>query len=147
MKCIKLMLTAGLIAGTALAGFGQDLKTKDVPEAAKLAFKKNFPKAKDIEWERAGDDYKVDFEIAHVDYTTIFTPDGKTVMSQKEVAPATLPKSIAADIRAKYPQARIDDVEQINTGGKISYKIDLDGTPDATLYYSAGGKFINAIAD
>jgi hypothetical protein len=32
-----------------------------------------------------------------------------------------LPATIAKSIKSKYPKGTIDDVDQINTGGKITY--------------------------
>ena len=58
-----------------------------------------------------------------------------------------LPVAIAKSIKAKYPQGKIEDVDWINTGGKITYKVDIEGTPDVNVWYSADGKFIKELAD
>jgi uncharacterized membrane protein YkoI len=141
------ILAACFLVGGAAISNAQDISPKDVPAAVKSAFQKAYPRATDIEWEIKNVNYEVEFDIGSADYKVLYTPAGKTVFVERDIALRQLPASIAKNIKSKYPQGRIDDVDQINTGGKITYKIDIDGTPDVNVWYSADGKFIREVID
>ncbi|MVN21831.1 PepSY-like domain-containing protein [Mucilaginibacter arboris] len=147
MKYRKLCLAICFLIGGLAISKAQDIKTKDVPAVVKAAFSKQYPNASDIDWKRSGSNYKVSFDLGKVDHKATYTPAGKTVSYGKDIPNSSLPKTIADNIRSRYPKATIDDVEWINTAGKITYKIGLDGTPDATLWYTSDGKFIKEVAD
>jgi len=125
----------------------EELPKKDVPNAVKAVFSKAYTKATDVDWERKGSNYEVDFNLARVDHKALYTATGKRISLQKDIPNKELPATIAKSIKTKYPQGRIDDVDQINTGGKVSYKIDIEGTPDVNVWYGADGKFIKEAAD
>lgn len=135
-----------LIGGIASSN-AQDIDKKNVPVVVRSAFSKAYPKARDVDWKMEGSNYKVDFEIAKADHKATYTATGKTISFEKDIPNAQLPASIAKSIKTKYPQGRIDDVDWINTGGKVTYKIDIEGTPDVNVWYGADGKFIKEVAD
>ena len=147
MNYRKTLLTICLLAGGVVAGNAQDIKTKSVPAAVKATFTKQYSDASDVEWARSGSNFVVSFDMGRVDHKATYNPSGKTISFEKDVPNSSLPKAIAAGIRSKYPKATIDDVDMVNTSGTISYKIGLDGTPDATLWYASDGKFIKEVAD
>jgi len=147
MKNKKILLILCLFTGAFIGSKAQDIPISSVPDAVKNAFTKQYPKASDIDWEKAGANYEVSFDMGRVDHKATYSPSGKTIAYQKDIPNSSLPKGIAANIKSKYPNARIDDVTWINTSGKITYKIDLDGTPDATLWYASNGSFIKEVAD
>jgi len=135
-----------LIGGIASSN-AQDIDKKNVPAVVRSAFSKAYPKARDVDWKMEGSNYKVGFEIAKADHKATYTATGKTISFEKDIPNTQLPASIAKSIKTKYPQGRIDDVDWINTGGKVTYKIDIEGTPDVNVWYGADGKFIKEVAD
>ena len=147
MNYIGTILAPFFLVGGIASGNAQDIAKKDVPDAVKAAFNKAYPKATDVDWERKGSNYEVDFDLAKVDHKAIYTASGKTIALEKDIPNKQLPATITKSIKAKYPQGRIDDVDQINTGDIVSYKIDIEGTPDVNVWYGADGKFIKEAAD
>ncbi|QPH40662.1 PepSY-like domain-containing protein [Pedobacter endophyticus] len=135
-----------LLAGIASSN-AQDIDKNKVPAAVKSAFMKAYPKATDVDWEMKGSNYEADFDLAKVDYKATYTSAGKAISFEKDIPNSQLPALIVKNIKAKYPQGRIDDVDLINTGGKISYKVDIEGTPDVNVWYTADGKFVKELAD
>jgi len=135
-----------LVGGTAISN-AQDIYANDVPAAVKSSFQKAFPRATDVEWELKGSNYEVEFDMRTTDYKALYTPAGKTVFVEKDIPVRQLPAVVSKNVKAKYPQGRIDDADQINTGGKITYKIDIDGRPDVNAWYTADGKFIREVLD
>ncbi|MFD2288329.1 hypothetical protein GJU39_03515 [Pedobacter petrophilus] len=147
MNCKGITLAAFLLVGGIVNSHAQDIDSKNVPAAVKMAFSKAYPKAKDIDWEKKGITYKVDFDLGKTDHSAIYAATGKNISSEKDIPNNQLPAAIAKSIKAKYPKGRIDDVDWISTGGKITYKVDIEGTPDVNVWYSADGKFIKELAD
>lgn len=119
----------------------------NVPSKVKTAFNRTYPRATDVDWEMKGSNYEADFDLDKVDYKATYSAMGKLVSFEKDISNQQLPAIIAKAIKVKYPKGRIDDVEMINTGGKITYKIDIEGTPDVKVWYGANGRFIKQVAD
>lgn len=136
-----------LLVGGIVSSYAQDINTKDVPTAVKNTFTKMYPKATDVDWEMKGGNYEVSFDVNRIDHKATFAKSGKNISFEKDIPNNQLPAAIAKNIKAKYPKARIEDVDWINTAGKISYKIDIEGTPDVNVWYAADGKFIKETAD
>ncbi|MGO4877495.1 PepSY-like domain-containing protein [Pedobacter psychrotolerans] len=136
-----------LLVGGIANSLAQDIDSKNVPAAVKTAFAKAYPKATDVDWEKKGADYKVDFDLGKTDHSATYAATGKIISFEKDIPNNQLPAAIAKSIKAKYPQGRIDDVDWISAGGKITYKVDIEGTPDVNVWYSADGKFIKELAD
>lgn len=140
-----------LIIGFLFAGLftlqAQEIKKADVPEAVKAAFAKDYKGATDIEWKKDNENFRVSFDMGRVDHKATYNATGATLSFQKEIASSALPAIIAKNIKTKYPNSKIDDVEWKNTAGKITYKVDLDGQPDVKVWYAEDGSFIEEIAD
>ena len=141
------ILVLFLLIGGITSSKAQDIHKKDVPDAVKTVFIKAYPKATDVDWKMKGSNYEAKFDLGKTDHKATYTPLGKTIAVEKDISNSQLPAAIAKSIHARYPKGRIDDVDWINTGGKITYKIDIEGTPDVNVWYSADGKFIKEIAD
>jgi len=132
-----LLFTAGMAISKA-----QNVKTKDVPAPVRSAFSDQYPAATDISWKMAGTNYHVSFDVMNVDYKATYSPDGKVVSYQKEITNGDLPRLIADQVKTSYPGKGIDSVEWVNTLGTVSYKIELKGKPEKTVWYGADGKLI-----
>ncbi|AZI27651.1 hypothetical protein EA772_20730 [Pedobacter sp. G11] len=141
------IMAAFLLVGGIASSNAQDIDQSKVPAAVKAAFAKAYPKATDVDWEMKGGNYEADFDLGKIDHKATYMGNGKVVSFEKDIPNAQLPAAIAKSIKAKYPKGRIDDVDWINTGGKISYKVDIEGTPDVNVWYGADGKFIKEVAD
>jgi len=141
------ILAVFFLVGGIASSYAQAIDKSKVPAAVKNAFIKAYPKATDVDWEMKGGNYEADFDLQKVDHKATYTSGGKVVSFEKDIPNNQLPVLIAKSIKAKYPKGRIDDVDWINTGGKISYKIDIEGAPDVNVWYGADGKFIKELAD
>ena len=76
-KAIQLLVVIMMTTGTIIA---QDMRQSDVPSVVVNNFKKEFPKAKDVEWEMKGDVYNVEFEIGlFTDYKAWYEASGKII--------------------------------------------------------------------
>lgn len=147
MNYRNIFLALFLLVGGMATSKAQDVNAKDVPMVIKKAFARQYPKATDVEWERKGNNYEVDFDLGRIDRKVTYTAGGKVVSVEKDIPNAQLPLTISRAVKAKYPKGRVDNVTWINTGGKITYKVDIEGTPDVNVWYDSSGKLIRELAD
>ncbi|MDD2635732.1 MAG: PepSY-like domain-containing protein [Bacteroidales bacterium] len=140
-KVIKLMAVFFLAVGTAVA---QDIPESQVPSLIVNNFKKEFPKATDVEWEREGDIYNVDFEIGlFTDYEAWFTASGTLIKCSMEIPAGDLPKAVTNSIKKEYKGYRIDEAKKIIKNGVETYEVEIEkGNDERELVYSKNGKLI-----
>lgn len=144
MKKYIICLSAVLIAGIG-NGFAQDIPQGEVPAAVMQSFNEKFPKASDIEWERKGELYEVEFVLGRFDdHEALFDASGNLTRHKGEIAKSSLPKAVADAIATKYPKYRIDDVDKITEGDRVTYKTELEnGQEDFNVVFSEDGSVIN----
>lgn len=123
----KLVLLICLLNGISFHSFGQDISRREVPSIIRNNFQNEFPKAKDTEWEKTGEDYKVEFEIGfwNDDHTAWYDREGKLVKHKKEISKRELPPAIHSVLDEKYRWFLITDVEQVTADDQITYRVEL----------------------
>ena len=143
MKSKTIQLVTLFLLGTGTI-FAQDLLTSQVPSVIVNNLKKEFPKAKDIEWEREGDLYNADFQIGwFTDYEAWFTASGKLTKLTQEISKSDLPKAVTDAIKTQYKDYRIDDSKKIVENGVETYKIELEKwNENFDVIYSKNGNLI-----
>lgn len=122
----------------------QEIPQTQVPSVILNNFKKEFPKASDVDWEKQGDLYNVDFEIAWlVDYEAWFTELGELVKYTVEISGSDLPKAVRNAISKQYVGYRIDDAKKIIENGSETFKVELEkGTVETEVIFSKNGQVI-----
>ena len=143
MKNITIQLIALLFLGTGTI-FAQDLTESQVPAVVVTHFKTKFPKAKDVEWEKKGDQYSVDFEIGWgTDYEAWYTSSGKLINYKMEVSETNLPQEVKDAVHSNYPGFRINDVKKYVENGIETYHIEIEkGKDERKVILSKDGKLI-----
>ena len=143
MKSKTIQLVALMVLGTGTI-FAQDIPSSQVPSVIVNNFKKEFTKANDVEWERQGDLYNVDFEIGwFTDYEAWYNASGKLVKHTQEISKSDLPKAVINAIKTQYKEYSIDDVKKIIEDGVETYKVELEKwDEDFDVIYSKNGNLI-----
>lgn len=137
---MKTIIFAICMAGASVVATAQDISQSEVPSVVLNAFQSKFPKAVDVEWELKGDLYKVEFEIGRYDHDLWIDKNGNVKKHKEEISKSDLPAAIAEKIQTDYKEYRIDDVERIESEGKVTYKVELDGKRgDLEVYFAADG--------
>lgn len=113
-----------------LIAFGtnaQDLLPNQVPTNILEKFNQDFSKAKDIEWEKKGENFEVEFEkgLSALDNKIIYNPAGEILYHKQEITSKELPETITNKINDEFPNSRINDVEKIYENGDIIYKFEV----------------------
>ncbi|MDR7128602.1 hypothetical protein J2X69_000934 [Algoriphagus sp. 4150] len=146
-KHITIIATALTLISTAT--FAQEINPSQVPSVVANSFKKEFPKATDIEWELDGDDYNVEFEIGWgTDHEIWYDAAGKILKHKEEIAKSDLPEAIISKIASDFPELKIDGVKKITEGDEINYSVELENfTEEWKVIFSGKGDILDKIKD
>ena len=114
-------------------------------------FDKDFPKARDVDWEKSAILYEVEFEIGwfnSTDYKAFYDMEGNLVLYKQEISTRDLPAIVKNAVLSKYPNFRIDDTEQIVAGKDALYRVSLEkGDTDLKILLGHDGTIINEYFD
>ncbi|GAB2555045.1 PepSY-like domain-containing protein [Spirosoma aerophilum] len=125
----------------------QEIPATAVPASVKQALKAKFPSATDIDWKKVGGQYKASFDLGKVDHDAVFTASGQLSSHDYDMAYADVPAAVKAAVSKQFPAYRPDGADKQEANGRITYKIELDGTPDLTVILSADGKVLRKMTD
>lgn len=141
MKTIKLFMLALFATGCIYA---QDIEANQVPSVIINNFKKEFPKASDIEWERQGNQYSVEFEIGfYTDYEAWFNTSGDLIRYAEEISRTDLPQEIKDVINNQYQGYKIDDAIKFIENKIETYSVEIERDhEERNLLFSKNGKLI-----
>jgi len=89
-------------------------------------FKLEFSNAANVEWELKGDDYKAEFEIGSREHDVWIDKSGKIKKHEEDFPKGDLPLAISQKLTKEFKGYRIDDVDKIDTEGKVIFLVDLD---------------------
>ncbi|WP_101688879.1 hypothetical protein [Dysgonomonas massiliensis] len=103
-------------------GYSQDATA---PASLVSKFNLDFPNAKDIDWEAVADIYEVEFEIGRVDYKA-FYKGTDLLMYTRDIQVSELPAVVKNTAISKYPDYDFEDIEEINIGTDLIYKVELE---------------------
>jgi uncharacterized membrane protein YkoI len=123
MKNLKIAALL-LVATTTVSA--QDLRMDEVPANLQSAFSKTYSTAKDVEWEKNGDHYNVEFEVNRMDHDIWYDGEGNVMKSKMEIPKNQLPTKIASAVKTKYADYKIDSVEVYEQAGTKIYKVDIE---------------------
>lgn len=104
----------------------QDMNPNDVPSELRTAFEQTYPDASDVEWERDGESFKVEFEVNREDQEIWYAADGKAAKTEKEIGENDLPQSIKSAISDTYANYKIDSIEMTEVDGSATYEVELE---------------------
>ncbi len=147
MKKMILSISAALLLSGLV--FAQDIPQRDVPSVIVNNFKKSFPKANSVDWEKEGNLYKVEFEMGWLnDYTVWYNQQGQRVKYEEEISKNKLPKSILDRINTDFKGYRVDDARKIIVGKTVTYRVDLNSLKqDWDVVFDSNGKVLKKIPD
>jgi hypothetical protein len=112
-------------------------------ETLSQQLKKDFPTARDIEWETAAGIYEAEFEIKQNDYKAFYDADGNLLMYAFEIRLSEVPAIIRNAAKSKYPKFKLDrDAKKIVMGTKVLYRVTAEsGETEIEATFNADGSF------
>ena len=127
---MKSLIFAAFVAGLSPAVTAQDITQEQVPSLVLNAFQSKFSNATDVEWEKKGDLFKVDFEVGSADHDLWIDKTGSITRHKEEFSKTDLPEAVNQKIKTEFSGYRIDGVDKIETDGKVFFEVELDGKSD-----------------
>ncbi|GHT58499.1 hypothetical protein AGMMS50239_03180 [Bacteroidia bacterium] len=113
-------------------------------ETLSQQLKKDFPAARDIEWETANEIYEAEFEIKWTDYKAFYDADGNLLMYIVDIRLSEVPAIIKNAAQTKYPGFRFDrDARKIIKGKKVLYQVTLEKREtEIEATFNSDGSFV-----
>jgi uncharacterized membrane protein YkoI len=138
---MKSSLFAFMFLTSALFSCEQDdIKPEDVPVEVRQTILNTFPNAANLEWEKKGEDYEAEFDVAAVEHTALLNAKGSLVQHKYDITEAELPEAVKAAISQQYADFRIDDADVLVKGESSFYQVELEkGMQENKLVFAADG--------
>jgi len=123
---MKQRLTLAFVALLALTTQAQKLTDDKVPAAAKQALLKRFPEAKQVAWEKEGDQaYEAKFMIGTNKQSANFDANGNWLSTETNLKKTDIPAAVQASITKNFAGYKADDPEKVESPEGISYEMEL----------------------
>lgn len=122
-----LSIIAALLLGVGYVN-AQEKKEKEiaVPATTKAALLKQFPNAKDLEWEKKGDVFEAEFELNKEEAHALIDASGKIIKSEVEMDVVQLPKAIADYVTKNLDGKRVKEASKItDENGAVTYEVEV----------------------
>ena len=118
-----------------------DVPNNEVPPVVLNAFESEFDNPTHIEWEMAGQDYEVEFEISNVEYKALLDSAGKLLKYKKDITQAELPEAVVSILETEFSDKKYDDFELLNINGEEYYQVEIDEIlRDKNIVFTAAGE-------
>lgn len=127
-----------------------DVPEEKVPTPIVENFKKMFPKAADVEWDKFPDFFEVDFTDGGLEKEAIFGMDGTWMITERTVPHNKLPQAIKDGLaKSKYKDFKIRESAEVEMPGLTeAYGVDVvKGKEEYALYFDKTGTIIKVTED
>lgn len=130
MRSFTRMAMAALVASfvvTSARADDEDVAIDKIPAAILKTVKAKFPTAKINKASKEVEEGKTVYELEMTDggksLDVNFTPEGKILVIEREIAVEKLPKVVSAAVAKKYPKGKITKAEEVTEGDEVSYEV------------------------
>ena len=138
----KLMASIMLVAAASVV-FSQKIKDTDVPSPVKESFKKSFPLAREVKWEKEKNAFEAEFKLNNHEQTATLNANGELQEIETEIPKGDLPVSILSALDKDYHGDKVEEAARIDARGAISYEVELmNGKDRLEIVYDSKGKLV-----
>ncbi len=137
----KIVCALFVLLGSASISIAQDT----APEEAQAAFKTKYPKAKNVEWVKTGDNqWQAEFVANERDIEVVFDERGTWLGTQTEMDPKKAPEAVKKAVAEKYKGYTISELAMVEIHtGEVMYKYELDkGDGEIQTMFHADGRIV-----
>lgn len=124
----------------AVNAYSEEIEEDAVPSTVRSSFVSQYPKAEDVEWEKEGEHFEVDFEVNETEMSLIIDRNGTILEKETEISVEELPSVIRENLAAAYPGYEIKKAEKVEKDGEIIYEVEIEKRMEVT--YSVAGTVI-----
>jgi hypothetical protein len=121
----------------------QKLMEKDVPQAVAMAFKKEHPSIKEVDWKKEAGNYEAEFEENKMELAAKYTVSGKLIETQMEITVSTLPAPALEYLKNNYKGEKIEEASKITAAnGIVMYEAEVKGMD---VIFDSKGNFMKTL--
>jgi hypothetical protein len=125
---MKFIMIISAFFCASLSGNAQSTKKVEVPEVVQQAFKKLYPTAKGVEWEKEGNNYEAECDMAKEEISVVFDSKGALIETEKEIAVKALPQAASAYLQSNLPGKKVKEASKITmANGTVFFEAEVNG--------------------
>lgn len=136
-------LLVALLLGGVSSAHAQKIDAAQVPAAPAAAFKKAFPAAQRVKWEKEKGQFEVNFALGESEMSALLTPQGELLETETEMRPSQLPVPVREVLATRYKAAKVTEAAKIVTRKTkaVTYEAEVtEGGKKHDLLFTADGK-------
>lgn len=139
MKPFKVVAVAmGLLVSISCS---QQIPESEIPSVVLNTVELEFSNATNVEWEKKGTVYEVEFEINKVEHEALIEETGTIIKYIKEIAIEELPDVLRTSLSTSEELKKVDDVHLLTIGESSYYQLEFEGTlTSSTKVYNLDGE-------
>lgn len=142
----RIVLSAMVFGVFTLTACSQETPQSEIPSVVLNAFNLEFANSTDVEWEKKGPIYEIEFEIENIDHEALIEETGNLIKYKKELQFAGLPEALKTFLSSNYSTNNIDDLHLLVIGENQYYQVELDGRiTDAKKVFNEAGEQMNDV--
>lgn len=123
--------------------FAQKMQEKNVPSNIKSIFKKMYPTAKEVKWDKEGEKYEASFDLNKTDHSVLMDAQGNIIETEVEIELNQLPMGILDYVKTHYTGKQAKESAKITDAkGMVTYEVEIKGMD---LIFDSNGKFIKEL--
>ena len=138
MKNLSVIILCVVSFSFALA---QGTHKTQIPAKAEDSFKKAYPEAANVKWEKEKDKFEVNFKNKGVLTSIEINNDGKILETEVSIEKSSLPKGIEEQVLKNYNGYKITETAKItDEKGTIKYEVQISkGKKHKDIYFDEKG--------
>lgn len=126
MKLYKSLILVGAVFS--LVGCSEQIPEAEIPSVVRNTIDVEFVNARDVEWEKKGAIYKVEFEVENSDYEALLEETGALIKYRKEISRHELPQPLLESLKSPGGIEKIKDMHLLVIGENTYYQLEYKGT-------------------
>jgi len=119
---------------------------QNAPTAAQDHFKKQYPNAEKVSWDKKDKDGKTwhmaEYTMNGKEHKAVYDANGKLVKHKTELQHSELPQAIQTAMKSQHKDHKVDDAYLVQKDGKTFYIVKFEGKDDKKVAYSADGTLL-----
>lgn len=144
---MKTPILLSLLVTLSLTGCNNEIPETEIPSVVRNAFNLEFSGATDVEWEKNGSLYEVEFEMNKIDHKALIEETGNMVKYKKELQKEELPENLRTSLTGDHDISKVDEVDLLVMNENSYYQLEFDGllTDSHKIYNQAGEEMQDVI--
>jgi hypothetical protein len=120
--------------------YGQDIKTKDVPQAVRNALTQKYPQALKVSWEKEKGNFEANWGgRSGEDHSVQFSPDGIFVEAVDAMPVKELPAAVGEYVKTHFHTTVREAGKRLDAKGEHTLEVEIRGKD---LLFTPDGQFL-----